>query len=114
MPEVNSQVLSSITATSKAVMDPLPTLPVAIVKAQVTQAMGLAIADASDYVRNITSLSTAVTGVALRKMLEDMAQVPQASAALLAATEAVQSATKNLQSMGESAKAVLEAWPDDS
>lgn len=114
MPDVvNPQIISAVTETNKALMAPLPELPTRVVKTQVSQAVGLAIADASEYLRNITSLSTAVTGVALRKMLEDMSQVPQATAALTAATTAVSSATANLEAIGLSAKAVLDAWPSD-
>lgn len=108
---VNQQVVESVQQVQKFVIDANPELATQVVQSNVTHAVGLAIVDATDYVRNLTALSTAVTGVALRKMLEDVANVPQATAAVTAAMAAVESATKNLESVGQAANKVLDAWP---
>lgn len=113
MPDVvNAQVIDAVTQAQKFVIQDNPHLAYQIVQNNVTHAVGLAIVDATDYVRNVTALSTAVTGVALRKMLEDVANVPQATAALTAAMTAVENATKNLESIGQAASQVLGAWPN--
>ncbi|MCA9656579.1 MAG: hypothetical protein KC501_42135 [Myxococcales bacterium] len=112
MPDVvNPQVIDAVRQTQQFVIDANPQFASRVVQSNVTHAVGLAIADATDYVRNVTALSTAITGVALRKMLESVENVPQATAALTAAMTAVENATKNLQSVGTAAGAVLGAWP---
>jgi len=108
MPDVvNPQIIDAVQQTQKFVIEANPQLAAQVVQSNVTNAVGLAIVDATDYVRNLTALSTAVTGVALRKILEDVANVPQATAALTAAMAAVDNATKNLESVGQAASQVL-------
>jgi L-fucose mutarotase/ribose pyranase (RbsD/FucU family) len=112
MPDtVNPQIIDAVQQTQQLVIDANPKFATRVVQSNVTHAVGLAIADATDYVRNVTALSTAITGVALRKMLEDVSNVPQATAALTAAISAVEGATKNLESVGRAAASVLTAWP---
>jgi putative effector of murein hydrolase len=111
---VNSQIIDAVQQTNQLVVEANPKFAQKVVQSNVTHAVGLAIADATDYVRNVTALSTAITGVALRKMLEDVSNVPQAQAALTAAMSAVDSATKNLESVGKAAASVLSAWPSGS
>ncbi|MEM9455040.1 MAG: hypothetical protein AAGF11_12740 [Myxococcota bacterium] len=112
MPDVvNAQVIDAVEQAQKFVIDANPNFAGRVVQSNVTHAVGLAITDATDYVRNLTALSTAITGVALRKMLEDVSNVPQASAALTAAMSAVENATKNLESVGKAAGQVLSVWP---
>lgn len=112
MPDVvNPQIIDAVQQAQNFVIDANPQFATRVVQSNVTHAVGLAVADATDYVRNITALSTAITGVALRKMLEGVENVPQATAALTAAMTAVESATKNLESVGNAAGAVLGAWP---
>ncbi len=113
MPDsVNPQILDAVQQTQQLVVDANPKFASRVVQSNVTHAVGLAITDATDYVRNVTALSTAITGVALRKMLEDVSNVPQATAALTAAISAVDGATKNLESVGKAAASVLSAWPN--
>ncbi|MCH9681858.1 MAG: hypothetical protein K0V04_10525 [Deltaproteobacteria bacterium] len=113
MPQtVNPQIIDSVQQTQQLVIKANPQLASQVVESHVTQSVGLAIADATDYMRNVTALSTAITGVALRKMLEDVSNVPQAQAALTASIAAVTSATSNLESVGKAAAQVLSAWPD--
>lgn len=114
MPDVvNPQIIDAVQQAQQFVIDANPGFATRVVQSNVTHAVGLAIADATDYVRNVTALSTAITGVALRKMLESVENVPQATAALTAAMAAVESATKNLESVGNAANSVLSAWPAD-
>lgn len=111
---VNPQIIDALQQTQHFVIDANPKLASQIELSNVTHAVGLAIVDATDYVRNLTALSTAVTGVALRKILEGVENVPQATAAITAAMTAVQSATANLEAVGKAASSVLTAWPSSS
>ena len=109
---VNPQVMDAVTQAQQFVITNTATgYANQVVQSNVTHSVGLAIVDATDYVRNVTAVSTAITGVALRKMLEDVSNVPQATAALTAAMSAVENATKNLESVGKAAGQVLSAWP---
>jgi len=108
---VNPQIIDALQQTQHFVIDANPKLANQIELSNVTHAVGLAIVDATDYVRNLTALSTAVTGVALRKILEGVENVPQATAAITAAMTAVQTATANLEAVGKAASAVLADWP---
>ncbi|MEX1366324.1 MAG: hypothetical protein AB1Z98_24580 [Nannocystaceae bacterium] len=111
---VNPQIINAVQQAQSFVIEANPKLAEQIELSNVTHAVGLAIVDATDYLRNLTALSTAVTGVALRKMLEGVENVPQATAAITAAAASVTAATANLQSVGEAAAAVLGEWPSGS
>ncbi len=109
---VNPQIVDSVQTTQKLVLSPAETVALDVVHAQVTQALGLAVSDATDYMRNMSAISSAVAGVAFRQMLEDPSNAANASKTLQEANKAVESATTNLSSVGEAVSKVLASWPN--
>ncbi|MDD9945029.1 MAG: hypothetical protein OXU20_28560 [Myxococcales bacterium] len=97
---------------TESIVDGVAAFPAPLVKSQVAQAMGLAVSDASAFMRNVSSITTAVAGVAFRQMLSDVTQAPQAQAAIQESMKAVTTATNNLRSVGEAAAQVLKDWPE--
>ena len=111
MPDVvNPQIVSSIETTAGFVLEPAVPVAFEIVKAQVTQSLGLAVTDATEYMRNVNALATATAGVAFRMMLSPDGDPAKATAALVAANKAVGDATKNLNDIGGAITAVFGAW----
>ena len=111
MPDVvNPQIVSSLEATQGFVLSPSAPVSFEMVKAQVTQSLGLAVTDATEYMRNINAISTATAGVAFRMMLSPDGDPAKATAALTAANKAVADATKNLTDVGAGITSVLGGW----
>jgi hypothetical protein len=109
---VNPQIIDSVEKTQKFVIDPAKVIAIDIVRAQVTQSLGLAIADATDYLRNISAISSAATGVAFTKLLGNPSD-PTAMDALKQANTAVENAAKNLSNVGDAVGKVLAMWPSE-
>jgi hypothetical protein len=107
---VNPQVIDAVERTQTLVMVPAKAISLDIVRAQVTQSLGLAIADATDYLRNMSAISSAATGVAFTKLLGNPAD-PNAIVALEQANTAVENAAKNLSAVGDAVGKVLAVWP---
>ncbi|EDM74519.1 hypothetical protein PPSIR1_06511 [Plesiocystis pacifica SIR-1] len=107
---VNPQVVDAVTTTQGLVFGKAEALSLELVRAQVTQSLGLAITDATDYMRNMSAISSAAAGVAFKKLLEDPTDAG-AAAVLTQANTAVQNATANLTQVGTAVASVLEAWP---
>ncbi|MCA9684523.1 MAG: hypothetical protein KC431_31040 [Myxococcales bacterium] len=111
MPDVvNPQIVSSIKTTAGFVLEPSVPVAMEIVKAQVTQSLGLAVTDATEYMRNINAISVAAAGVAFRQLLSPDGDTAKATAALVAANKAVSDATKNLSEVGSAVTTVLGGW----
>ena len=111
MPDVvNPQIVSSIETTQGFVLTPEAPVAFEMVKAQVTQSLGLAVTDATEYMRNINAISTATAGVAFRMLLSPDGDPAKATAALTAANKAVADATKNLTEVGTAIKSMFGAW----
>lgn len=108
---VNAQIVSSLQTTRDMVLGE-KSFAVDLVRSQVTQALGLAVTDATDYMRNITAICTAATGVAFRMILSgDPTKIAPATQAITTASEAVTNAALNLTKVGESVASVLQKWP---
>lgn len=111
---VNPQIISSLQTTREMVLGEHG-FAADLVRSQVTQALGLAVADATDYMRNMAAICTAATGVAFRMILSgDAAKIPAATTAIEKANEVIANAAKNLATVGESVSGVLQKWPSSS
>ena len=76
---------------------------------KVTQATAFAIQDATDYLRNVETISTAAQGVALTKLLAE--QNPFYLTVLTAEQEAVVAAQANFTAVGAAATTVTTTYP---
>ncbi|MFV8754984.1 hypothetical protein ACNOYE_30920 [Nannocystaceae bacterium ST9] len=109
---VNPQIIDSVEKTQTLVITPSKGITIDIVRAQVTQSLGLAISDATEYLRNMSAISSAATGVAFTKLLGNPSD-PNAIVALEQANTAVENAAKNLSAVGDAVGKVLAIWPSE-
>lgn len=108
---VNAQIVSSLQTTRDMVLGE-KNFSADLVRSQVTQALGLAVTDATEYMRNVTTICTAATGVAFRIILSgETAKLEAATTAITKANEVVTNAVNNLTKVGESVASVLQKWP---
>lgn len=108
---VNAQIVSSLQTTRDMVIGE-KSFAVDLVRSQVTQALGLAVTDATEYMRNVTAICTAATGVAFRMILSgDPTKLTAATTAITQATAVVTSAADNLTKVGTAVAGVLQKWP---
>jgi hypothetical protein len=107
---VNSQVIDIINQAQKATMDPQVVLTSGAGKAyqSVAQSTAIAIQDATDALRNISTIATTATGVVVAQMLVG----DDKNAALLADIQTIMtSATKDYAAIGQAAAGILNQFP---
>ncbi|WP_420402834.1 RebB family R body protein [Nisaea sp.] len=113
-PGVNSQILDAVTQSNGAVLGAAGSNGSAIAYQKVAQAAAFAVQDSTDYLRNIMAMSSAATGVALKKMVENPATAAQYTPVLTAAQTAVTEAQKNFSAVGSAAGTVVDGFPSGS
>jgi UDP-N-acetylmuramoylalanine-D-glutamate ligase len=107
---VNSQVIDIINQAQKATMDPQVVLTSGAGKAyqSVAQSTAIAIQDATDALRNISTIATTATGVVVAQMLVG----DDKNAPLLSDIQNImQSATKDYVAIGQAAAGILSQFP---
>lgn len=113
-PGVNSVILDAVKQSNSAVLGASGNNGAAIAYQKVAQAAAFAVQDSTDYLRNIMAMSSAATGVALKKMVENPATAAQYTPVLTAAQDAVTAAQTNFQAVGTSAGSVVSGFPSGS
>jgi len=113
-PGVNSVILDAVKQSNTAVLGAAGNNGAAIAYQKVAQAASFAVQDSTDYLRNIMAMSSAATGVALKKMVETPATAGQYKPVLEAAQAAVTAAQKNFQEVGTAAGKVVGGFPSNS
>jgi hypothetical protein len=108
----NSQMIDTINATQAATMSPQVVLTSGAGKAyqSVAQSSAIAIQDATDMLRNISTIATTASGVAIAQMLATPPN-PGAAEALTAAQTMMTSATAEYAAIGAAAAAILQEFP---
>ena len=107
---VNAQVIDVINQVQRAVMDPQVVLTSGAGKAyqSVAQSTAIAVQDATDALRNITTIATAASGVAMAQML---AGNPNGQTVLNEAQKMMVAATTDYTNIGTAAAAILKGFP---
>ena len=113
-PGVNSVILDTVKQSNSAVLGAAGNNGAAIAYQKVAQAASFAVQDSTDYLRNIMAMSSAATGVALKKMVESPATAAQYTPVLTAAQTAVTEAQKNFSAVGTAAGTVVSGFPSGS
>lgn len=113
-PGVNSQILDAVKQSNSAVLGSAANNGSAIAYQKVAQAASFAVQDSTDYLRNIMAMSSAATGVALKKMVENPATAAQYTPVLTAAQDAVTAAQENFAAVGSAAGTVVSGFPSGS
>lgn len=76
----------------------------------VAQSAAIAVQDAADALRNVSTIATAAAGVALAQMLAGN-DAPKYQTVLNSAQDMMKSATEDFGKIGESASAILKNFP---
>lgn len=120
--EVNGQIVDAVKTSTGAVMGSFEAYPDkdvspvhgtgtvyanTIAYPKVSQAAAYAVQDATDYLRNIMTMSTTAQGVIFKLMVENEAKAPLYIPILQQVQAAVTASQKNLQDVGSSAATVL-------
>lgn len=113
-PGVNSMILDAVKQSNSAVLGAAGSNGSAIAYQKVAQAAAFAVQDSTDYLRNIMAMSSAATGVALKKMVENPATAAQYTPVLTAAQGAVTAAQENFTAVGTAAGTVVSGFPSGS
>lgn len=103
---LNPQIVQAVGTTNHAVLNGAFPGANGVAYQKVAQAAAYAVQDSTDYMRNIMSMASATTGVAMQKMLATK-EVQPYSDIIEAATKAVTEAQKTFSSVGESASGVV-------
>jgi hypothetical protein len=111
---VNSQILDAVKQSNSTVLGSAGNNGAAIAYQKVAQAASFAVQDSTDYLRNIMAMSSAATGVALKKMVENPATAAQYTPVLTAAQDAVTAAQENFAAVGSAAGTVVSGFPSGS
>ncbi|MBI9076659.1 MAG: hypothetical protein JEZ02_14730 [Desulfatibacillum sp.] len=109
MPDnVNSQVTDALTQVQTATMDPSVVIMEGKGKAfqSISQSMAIAVQDAVDYMRNVSTMSATAQGVAMAKFLETKNPLYLTQAMKDAQTMAA-NAAQSFALIGSNAKEVL-------
>ncbi|MGD8908704.1 MAG: hypothetical protein PVF13_02910 [Chromatiales bacterium] len=127
--EVNGQVVDAVRTSTGAVMgafNDYPDTSVApvhgtstvyantIAYPKVSQAAAFAVQDATDYLRNIMTMSTTAQGVIFKLMVENEVKAPLYIPILQQMQAAVAASQENLEAVGKSAAAVLSGFEKSS
>jgi len=112
MNTVNAQLIDVINNTQMATMGPQVVLTSGAGKAyqSVAQSTAIAVQDATDALRNISTIATTASGVAMAQMLATPPN-PNASVALTQAQAMVKSATDDYTAIGLAAANILKEFP---
>ncbi|PKR56894.1 hypothetical protein [Thalassospira lohafexi] len=103
---LNPQIVQAVGTTNHAVLNGAIPGANGVAYQKVAQAAAYAVQDSTDYMRNIMSMASATTGVAMQKMLAENTPDPY-SKIIEAATKAVADAQKTFSSVGEAASGVV-------
>ncbi|NIY77293.1 hypothetical protein HED22_16695 [Thalassospira sp. HF15] len=103
---LNPQIVQAVGTTNHAVLNGAVPGANGVAYQKVAQAAAYAVQDSTDYLRNIMSMASATTGVAMQQMLAKK-EVDPYSKIIKAATDAVTDAQKTFSSVGESASSVV-------
>ncbi|KVH37498.1 hypothetical protein WT01_24510 [Burkholderia cepacia] len=109
--KVNSQIIDVINQSQLATMSPQVVLTSGAGKAyqSVAQSTALAVQDATDALRNISTIATTAAGVALAQLL--VSTDPKYVTALQQAQALMHAATEDFAKVGTAAAAVLKGFP---
>ncbi|WP_404421289.1 hypothetical protein [Thalassospira australica] len=103
---LNPQIVQAVGTTNHAVLNGAGPGANGIAYQKVAQAAAYAVQDSTDYMRNIMSMASATTGVALQKMLVEKTTDPYADI-IKAATQAVTDAQQTFTSVGTASSSVV-------
>ncbi|MDP2696889.1 hypothetical protein [Thalassospira sp.] len=103
---LNPQIVQAVGTTNHAVLNGAFPGGNGIAYQKVAQAAAYAVQDSTDYMRNIMSMASAATGVALQKMLAEKTTTPYADI-ITAATKAVGDAQETFTKVGTAASTVV-------
>ena len=103
---LNPQIVQAVGTTNHAVLNGAGPGANGIAYQKVAQAAAYAVQDSTDYMRNIMSMASATTGVALQKMLVEKKTDPYADI-IKAATQAVTDAQQTFTSVGTASSSVV-------
>jgi type IV secretory pathway TrbF-like protein len=108
---VNGQILEVITQVQTATMGPQVVLTSGAGKAyqSVAQSAAIAVQDATDALRNVSTIATTAVGVAMAQLLAT--GDPKYSVALTQAQSLMTSATEDYAAIGAAATLVLKNFP---
>jgi hypothetical protein len=103
---LNPQIVQAVGTTNHAVLNGAIPGANGVAYQKVAQAAAYAVQDSTDYLRNIMSMASATTGVAMQQMLATK-QVDPYSKIIEAATKAVSDAQTTFTNVGTSASSVV-------
>ncbi|MCC9625644.1 hypothetical protein LPB41_28555 [Thalassospira sp. MA62] len=103
---LNPQIVQAVGTTNHAVLNGAAPGANGIAYQKVTQAAAYAVQDSTDYMRNIMSMASATTGVAMQQMLATKQTDPYKDI-IAAATKAVTDAQATFKGVGEAASSVV-------
>lgn len=103
---LNPQIVQAVGTTNHAVLNGAIPGANGVAYQKVAQAAAYAVQDSTDYLRNIMSMASATTGVAMQQMLAKKEVDPYADI-IKAATQAVTDAQKTFSNVGTSASSVV-------
>lgn len=111
--QVNSQVVDTINALQQATMSPNVVTTSGAGKAyqSVAQSTAVAVQDAADMLRNLSTISSTAIGVAMSQMLANPSNASEYIQILTQANDMVSQAASNFKTIGENAAKVLENFP---
>ncbi|WP_417830067.1 hypothetical protein [Thalassospira sp.] len=103
---LNPQIVQAVGTTNHAVLNGAIPGANGVAYQKVAQAAAYAVQDSTDYMRNIMSMASATTGVAMQKMLAENKPDPY-DKIIEAAAKAVADAQKTFTSVGQAASGVV-------
>ncbi|KXJ56121.1 MAG: hypothetical protein AXW12_08780 [Thalassospira sp. Nap_22] len=103
---LNPQIVQAVGTTNHAVLNGAIPGANGVAYQKVAQAAAYAVQDSTDYLRNIMSMASATTGVAMQQMLATK-EVSPYSDIIKAATQAVTDAQTTFSNVGTSASSVV-------
>lgn len=103
---LNPQIVQAVGTTNHAVLNGAVPGANGVAYQKVAQAAAYAVQDSTDYMRNIMSMASATTGVAMQKMLAENKPDPY-DKIIEAAAKAVADAQKTFTSVGQAASGVV-------
>lgn len=108
---VNPQILDVINQSQRATMAPQIVLTSGAGKAyqSVAQSSAIAVQDAADALRNVSTIATTAAGVAMAQYLAT--GLPKYKDVIQEAQTMVTGATKDFKAIGEAAASVLKSFP---
>jgi hypothetical protein len=109
---VNAQLVDVINQTQMATMSPQVVLTSGAGKAyqSVAQSAAIAVQDATDALRNVSTIFTTASGVAMAKMLATPPD-PEAAKVLTQAQQLMTQATQDYSAIGLAAANILKEFP---